>query len=103
MVDFFFFKQKTAYEIRKGDWSSDVCSSDLVGAGEAGALEGLVARVRHREDRGLEHLAPRHLDEVGMVGEQGGIGRVRGAAPGPVQELRQRAVGFHVARQNTAR
>src|SRR5216117_3284798 len=28
---FFFFKQKTAYEIRKGDWSSDVCSSDLAG------------------------------------------------------------------------
>jgi len=26
---FFFFKQKTAYEIRSGDWSSDVCSSDL--------------------------------------------------------------------------
>src|SRR5216117_4579779 len=26
---FFFFKQKTAYEIRKGDRSSDVCSSDL--------------------------------------------------------------------------
>src|SRR5216117_721908 len=31
MVFFFFFKQKTAYEIRKGDWSSDVCSSDLGG------------------------------------------------------------------------
>src|SRR5216117_3875772 len=29
MMVFFFFKQKTAYEIRKGDWSSDVCSSDL--------------------------------------------------------------------------
>ena len=27
----FFFKQKTAYEIGTGDWSSDVCSSDLVG------------------------------------------------------------------------
>ena len=27
---FFFFKQKTAYEIGTGDWSSDVCSSDLV-------------------------------------------------------------------------
>jgi len=26
---FFFFKQKTAYEIQEGDWSSDVCSSDL--------------------------------------------------------------------------
>src|SRR3546814_3017145 len=26
---FFFFKQKTAYELRISDWSSDVCSSDL--------------------------------------------------------------------------
>src|SRR3546814_10634102 len=29
---FFFFKQKTAYEMRISDWSSDVCSSDLIGA-----------------------------------------------------------------------
>src|SRR3546814_4706381 len=29
---FFFFKQKTAYELRISDWSSDVCSSDLHGA-----------------------------------------------------------------------
>src|SRR3546814_4219493 len=28
-TDFFFFKQKTAYEMRISDWSSDVCSSDL--------------------------------------------------------------------------
>src|SRR3546814_4223960 len=28
---FFFFKQKTAYEVRISDWSSDVCSSDLAG------------------------------------------------------------------------
>src|SRR3546814_9539107 len=27
---FFFFKQKTAYEMRISDWSSDVCSSDLI-------------------------------------------------------------------------
>src|SRR5216117_3411541 len=39
---FFFFKQKTAYEIRKGDWSSDVCSSDL--RIEAGAAPGLSFR-----------------------------------------------------------
>src|ERR1043166_5921005 len=35
----FFFKQKTAYEIPKRDWSSDVCSSDLLfgqGGGEIG-------------------------------------------------------------------
>src|SRR3546814_3010719 len=29
----FFFKQKTAYEMRISDWSSDVCSSDLNGGG----------------------------------------------------------------------
>src|SRR3546814_8467959 len=31
---FFFFKQKTAYEMRISDWSSDVCSSDLDHSGE---------------------------------------------------------------------
>src|SRR3546814_3049730 len=30
---FFFFKQKTAYEMRISDWSSDVCSSDLISSG----------------------------------------------------------------------
>src|SRR3546814_4802852 len=30
---FFFFKQKTAYEMRISDWSSDVCSSDLAQLG----------------------------------------------------------------------
>src|SRR3546814_15287521 len=30
MIFFFFFKQKTAYEMRISDWSSDVCSSDLI-------------------------------------------------------------------------
>src|SRR3546814_14081425 len=35
---FFFFKQKTAYEMRISDWSSDVCSSDLP-AGDAPAAE----------------------------------------------------------------
>src|SRR3546814_17227714 len=32
MIIFFFFKQKTAYEMRISDWSSDVCSSDLIEA-----------------------------------------------------------------------
>src|SRR3546814_10841082 len=34
---FFFFKQKTAYEMRISDWSSDVCSSDLETATTLGA------------------------------------------------------------------
>src|SRR3546814_7278127 len=39
----FFFKQKTAYEMRISDWSSDVCSSDLVReAGWAGFIEAFI-------------------------------------------------------------
>ena len=36
---FFFFKQKTAYEIYQCDWSSDVCSSDLEGYGTTTLLQ----------------------------------------------------------------
>src|SRR3546814_10746457 len=39
LVTFFFFKQKTAYEMRISDWSSDVCSSDLASAGNHALLE----------------------------------------------------------------
>src|SRR3546814_2765283 len=39
LVLFFFFKQKTAYEMRISDWSSDVCSSDL-GDAERGLRRG---------------------------------------------------------------
>src|SRR3546814_1003346 len=57
---FFFFKQKTAYEMRISDWSSDVCSSDLLPvqrlhAGQvdaaAGAGEPVLQRVRSEERR----------------------------------------------------
>src|SRR3546814_4075881 len=37
VIVFFFFKQKTAYEMRISDWSSDVCSSDLA---HASAVQG---------------------------------------------------------------
>src|SRR3546814_8365647 len=36
----FFFKQKTAYEMRISDWSSDVCSSDLALPAVPGAARG---------------------------------------------------------------
>src|SRR3546814_2394076 len=42
---FFFFKQKTAYEMRISDWSSDVCSSDLADA--AISSSGAKPRRRH--------------------------------------------------------
>src|SRR3546814_10194655 len=42
---FFFFKQKTAYEMRISDWSSDVCSSDLA-ASEGVARDGRIDPTR---------------------------------------------------------
>src|SRR3546814_7227225 len=37
----FFFKQKTAYEVRISDWSSDVCSSDLLEERQIAPAQGL--------------------------------------------------------------
>src|SRR3546814_10323136 len=45
---FFFFKQKTAYEMRISDWSSDVCSSDLNEGRDGHAAIGVSARRPHR-------------------------------------------------------
>src|SRR3546814_6897749 len=41
-VTFFFFKQKTAYEMRISDWSSDVCSSDLLVFDEGAWMNRLI-------------------------------------------------------------
>src|SRR3546814_8657284 len=42
---FFFFKQKTAYEMRISDWSSDVCSSDLMTLPNRVAVPAMVTRL----------------------------------------------------------
>src|SRR5213594_1159903 len=62
---FFFFKQKTAYEISVRDWSSDVCSSDL--SRRPAVCDG-DALDRLREERGAE--APR----VGETGARQRLG-----------------------------
>src|SRR3546814_20875376 len=85
ILGFFFFKQKTAYEMRISDWSSDVCSSDLQdGRADAAAADqrlegrqvtillllhvadGLGARVpgEHRE---LALVDPLGAELAGMV------------------------------------
>src|SRR3546814_8376313 len=48
----FFFKQKTAYEMRISDWSSDVCSSDLADPAVRGSRERFVplGRIGRPED-----------------------------------------------------
>src|SRR3546814_11519441 len=53
---FFFFKQKTAYEMRISDWSSDVCSSDLNDG------PGLRARDARLRDRTAATVRPRPRD-----------------------------------------
>src|SRR3546814_1493844 len=67
---FFFFKQKTAYEMRISDWSSDVCSSDLAIADGRlscifcrGTSRAVPIRVRSADPR---PLAPRRL-EIGRA------------------------------------
>src|SRR3546814_19003005 len=57
MVFFFFFKQKTAYEMRISDWSSDVCSSDLRGAARDRAAGADAARPAGRCARRLGRAA----------------------------------------------
>src|SRR3546814_16955248 len=57
-VYFFFFKQKTAYEMRISDWSSDVCSSDLPAAAGRAAAPAGSARSRPRRT-GARRRPPR--------------------------------------------
>src|SRR3546814_14192729 len=75
---FFFFKQKTAYEMRISDWSSDVCSSDLPetnigifpGAGGTERLPRLIGEARALELilRGRT-VGPEEALQLGMVHE----------------------------------
>src|SRR3546814_186114 len=63
-VDFLFlFKQKTAYEMRSSDWSSDVCSSDLTPAGSGGRV--LVNGAATTGSRTITGLEPG--DEISVI------------------------------------
>src|SRR3546814_9532580 len=63
---FFFFKQKTAYEMRISDWSSDVCSSDLGGARSRRGMCG----GRHCVGAGGSRSASRQRSEERRVGKE---------------------------------
>src|SRR3546814_7410744 len=55
-ICFFFFKQKTAYEMRISDWSSDVCSSDLQG-GDAIIVLAIAEEREFRSDPRLDEFS----------------------------------------------
>src|SRR3546814_7642914 len=69
IVDFFFFKQKTAYEMRISDWSSDVCSSDLREDQRGDEADRPVAGQRqpHRHRRVLQPAQHMHADDLAAV------------------------------------
>src|SRR3546814_2804894 len=73
----FFFKQKTAYEMRISDWSSDVCSSDLPRAADAGGGDHFGAQVAQRvlAVHGDDHIVFDQQDVAAL--EQRGRGRRR--------------------------
>src|SRR3546814_15458897 len=70
---FFFFKQKTAYEMRISDWSSDVCSSDLVVASLCRAADAVA------------HAWPTCFTDHARQGNGG----VRTTASAPAQAVRR--------------
>src|SRR3546814_2300372 len=69
---FFFFKQKTAYERRISDWSSDVCSSDLsILVCCAGTGNAMKTASRSKEDGSIKHFpaeAFNRLIQINLVG-----------------------------------
>src|SRR3546814_1060095 len=82
MFFFVFFKQKTAYEMRISDWSSDVCSSDLLGHDVRDAVQRMIGMIdgilnSARLDAGEIRFAPRPMDLASLIGEvcrrQGGL------------------------------
>src|SRR3546814_7125710 len=83
---FFFFKQKTAYEMRISDWSSDVCSSDLLrnrvwyGMGDLNAaIADLLVRLN--DDRVLRRFGRtrrqlfEEIDAPRLRSEERGVGK----------------------------
>src|SRR3546814_7802127 len=59
LMCFFFFKQKTAYEMRISDWSSDVCSSDLIAADPCPGEPGRPPAHADQEGRDHDHRSGR--------------------------------------------
>src|SRR3546814_8435976 len=105
-VGFFFFKQKTAYEMRISDWSSDVCSSDLAlckalrddrfGLGR-GARKGKFDRRERQPVLGLEMMEKRALADTRLLGHGSGP-KARKAARGNDFERRMRDALTHLLR-----
>src|SRR3546814_5417149 len=77
---FFFFKQKTAYEMRISDWSSDVCSSDLITAkvDKNGKLRSLIeAQIVMFDNNNLAIGCPLHGRQTRQKRTGRNVGQIR--------------------------
>src|SRR3546814_13261959 len=72
--DFYFFKQKTAYEMRISDWSSDVCSSDLIRARTHVLVFG-GGKIQHAVDADFRLSAKGRIEVNFVAAELQGIGQ----------------------------
>src|SRR3546814_1452295 len=72
---FFFFKQKTAYEMRISDWSSDVCSSDLSRRSAGVRTGGSGARATGRRVRQTARDVPRPFCQCDPFSRRGASDR----------------------------
>src|SRR3546814_8598497 len=88
LVIVFFFKQKTAYEMRISDWSSDVCSSDLP-VDDKRLLENAIKGMLSNLDPHSAYLGPEDFAELqeSTSGEFGGLGIEVGSEDGFVKEI----------------
>src|SRR3546814_10036092 len=66
---FFFFKQKTAYEMRISDWSSDVCSSDLGDQMRGCSLHEAGLAMEEAAKLHASHWGDASLENLGWISE----------------------------------
>src|SRR3546814_7811206 len=74
----FFFKQKTAYEMRISDWSSDVCSSDLIAQGaDQGGVQALQLGDPLQMPPAMQVLVGQQRYEIAILAKiiEGGLNR----------------------------
>src|SRR3546814_8521180 len=94
-IHVFFLKQKTSYEVRISDWSSDVCSSDLVERFFAELTEKQIRRGVHRSTRQLEAAIKAYIDTVNAQPKPFKISEERRVGKECVSTCRYRWSSYH--------
>src|SRR3546814_961600 len=95
---FFFFKQKTAYEMRISDWSSDVCSSDLIDFIDKGTASRL-RRFRFERSKEMTRILVLYYSMYGHI-EQMARAIAEGAASVDGVDVTEKRVPEQIGREH---